>query len=68
MKQLKIIFLTALILLACSMDEGDSKINPVEPKKSNWIVELSSGNPVDSESKLFVPYGFNSVHVWLDEA
>lgn len=29
---------------------------------------MSNGSLVDSEGKLFIPYGFSSVHVWLDEA
>jgi hypothetical protein len=33
MNQLRIILLSALILLAFSMEDGDSKINPTSPKK-----------------------------------
>ncbi|REG92880.1 cellulase family glycosylhydrolase [Algoriphagus antarcticus] len=68
MHQFRIVLVSVFLFLACSIDEGDSIFDPMDPEKSSWSISVSNGNLVDSEGKLFIPYGFNSVHVWLDEA
>lgn len=65
--EIKNMFLVLLgwIILACNSESGDT--TPKMPEEKKIGIRVKDGKLVDKENKEFVPYGLNSVHIWLDE-
>jgi len=58
------VFLSGLILLACSTSTNGTQENG--PNGHLEGIRVENGILVDSEGHEFIPYGVNSVHVWRD--
>ncbi len=65
MKDTSFLLAIALLVGCSSSEEPGTNDDKTEPLRSGIHVE--NGQLVDKEGNAFVPYGFNSVHVWLDK-
>lgn len=69
MRNLFFIVFFLFISSACS-DNDEEPITPdtVEIEDGDWNLHVENGEILDEKGKVFIPYGFNSVHIWLDES
>lgn len=66
---INMIFLFVIVLGGCDPDSSEPDVvdpGPDFPEELQGI-HVEDGILVDADGKQFIPYGFNSVHVWLNE-
>ncbi|WP_194775436.1 cellulase family glycosylhydrolase [Pararhodonellum marinum] len=56
-----------LIVFSCNADDGGTDLPEIEESEESPGIRVENGKLLDKNGQEFIPFGVNSIHIWLDE-